>query len=405
MPRHTDPRRRCLPTSEWPEHDRRLWEAARDPWQRRFGDQPRQVKRAERAWVKVAGGWGRYLSFLAQRGWLDPHEAPWERATHERLDAFFFELIELENADYTVTGRFAEVQTALQVFQPRGDHRWVTHPHGIAISDHLPMRKRELTLYAPLDLFLWGLELMEKAKDLSGPRRRQVQMRDGLLIAILAFRGLRLRSVLSLTLGKNILRDPESGLWRVDLSPVDVKNERYINMCLPEILEPWLDRYVEVERQELLGGNQSDAFWINWGGKPLREKGLDKRIRWHSAKRFGQAETFGTHRFRHCIASALPMILPEHPGLAASILHISHGVLDKHYDRSSAVLAFRTYHAALAKELAATKPMAEKVFAERRGRSAAPRHNDASTAEVPPVQRSDRRRGPAGSPPGQLTLF
>jgi site-specific recombinase XerD len=401
MPRHTDPRRRCLRISEWPERDRALWEAARDPSRRRFGDQPRQVKRAGAAWRKVAGGWGRYLSFLSQRGWLDLQEAPWERVTHERLDAFFFELLEFENADFTITGRFAEVQTALQVFQPRGDHRWVTQPHGIPISDYLLMRKRRLTLYAPIDLFLWGLELMNQAKTLRGARRRQVQMRDGLLIAILAFRGLRLRSVLSLTLGKNILRDADSGLWRLELTPDNVKNSRYINMRLPEILGPWLDRYMDVERRELLADNTSDAFWINWGGKPLREKGLDKRIRWQSAKRFGAAEAFGTHRFRHCIASSLPLILPEHPGLAASILHISHGVLDKHYDRSSAVLAFRAFHAALAQESKATREIAEKAFADRRRTSAARGQIGSGSSGCG----LDKPKGLAPLPPHQLSLF
>ncbi|MEI6159549.1 MAG: hypothetical protein WCP77_06935 [Roseococcus sp.] len=365
MPRHTDPRRRCLPIAEWPERDRELWEAARCPLQRRFGSQPRQVTHPKSIWHKLAGGWGRYLSFLAQQEWLDPGEAPWERVTPERLNAFFRELLDLDNADYTVIGRFAELQTSLKIFQPRGDHRWVTHPHGIPLSDQLEMRKRPITLHAPLDLFLWGLELMERAMTLPGPRRRQVQMRDGLLVALLAFRGLRLRSVLALTLGKNILRDPQTGLWRLELIPKDVKNSRYIFMRLPEILGPWLDRYMDVERRELLDSNTSDAAWINWAGKPLQEKGLDKRIRWLSAKRFGETEAFGTHRFRHCIASALPLILPEHPGLAAAILHISHGVADQHYDRSSAVLAFRAYHASVAKELIETRHMAEEAFLKR----------------------------------------
>ena len=224
------------------------------------------------------------------------------------------------------------------------------------------MSKCHLTTYHPIDLWHWGLVLMQSALRLRGPKRRQVQLRDGLLISILAFRGIRLRSITSLTLGGSMTRDPYSGAWRLDLQPEDVKNRKYISTQLAVVLAPWLDRYVEVERQELLNGARSDAFWINWGGEKLEEKGVDKRIRWLSAKRFGPGNAFGTHRFRHCIASTAPIILPEYPGLAATLLQISHGVLNEHYDRGSDVMALKALHKTIAADRKATEHLAREAF-------------------------------------------
>lgn len=157
-------------------------------------------------------------------------------------------------------------------------------------------------------------------------------------------------------------RDPDRGVWRLDLQPEDVKNRKYISTQMAAVLAPWLDRYADVERQQLLDGARSDAFWINWGGEKLEEKGIDKRIRWLSAKRFGPENAFGTHRFRHCIASTAPIVLPEYPGLAASLLQISHGVLNEHYDRSSAVMALKELHRTIAADRKATEHLAREAF-------------------------------------------
>jgi hypothetical protein len=60
-----DPARRCLPVSEWPENDRKAWEAAKDPsrWGRVVRRSPAaSLKRATIA--KYEEGHGRYLGHL-----------------------------------------------------------------------------------------------------------------------------------------------------------------------------------------------------------------------------------------------------------------------------------------------------------------------------------------------------
>ena len=50
----------------------------------------------------------------------------------------------------------------------------------------------------------------------------------------------------------------------------------------------------------------------------LDEAGRHERIRWWSAKRFGPANAFGPHRFRHCLATTAPLALPAAPALGGS---------------------------------------------------------------------------------------
>ena len=362
MPRHTDPRRRCLPIAEWPERDRLAWMEAMSRSAGTFSGRGYAATLGPKSLEKISDGYGRWLGHLAFLGELDPLACPGARPTMARLDRYFATLQELGNRDHTIIGRFQELQGALRILVPRGDFRFITSPNGNSLRQSLPMSKCHLTTYHPIDLWHWGLVLMQSALRLRGPKRRQVQLRDGLLISILAFRGIRLRSITSLTLGGSMTRDPYSGAWRLDLQPEDVKNRKYISTQLAVVLAPWLDRYVEVERQELLNGARSDAFWINWGGEKLEEKGVDKRIRWLSAKRFGPGNAFGTHRFRHCIASTAPIILPEYPGLAATLLQISHGVLNEHYDRGSDVMALKALHKTIAADRKATEHLAREAF-------------------------------------------
>ena len=362
MPRKPEPRRACIALADWPAPDHAAWQQAIAGRMRALGaySYARRVKMS--SIEKAREGYGRWLGFLRHVGQLDAFASLSQRLTPERLNDYLYELIALDNADHSITGRFQELQSALRIMEPRGDHGWITRPGGVSLRSLLPMKSRHLTLHHPADLFLWGLELMQSADDRSGPKRRQVQLRDGLLICVEALRGLRLRTVHSLELGRSILRDPDTGLWHLDIPPEDVKNERYIATALIRILTPWLDRYVAVERQELLQGKASTAFWINWGGQQLGKVGIDKRIRWWSTKRFGADHAFGTHRFRHCIGSTTPLLLPNHPALAATLLQISQGVLQKNYDRSNDIEAFRQFHAAIDAQRKKLAPRAPNLF-------------------------------------------
>lgn len=176
----------------------------------------------------------------------------------------------------------------------------------------------------PLDLFLWGVELMAGSAAIQAPKRRQVQMRDGLLIAAEALRGHGLLSLPHLKLGDDIGWGPRVG-WRIKLSPGRLADEEYVAANLFRILDPWLDRYMRRERQELLGAGRCSSLWITWSGDPLGEIGFEQRVRWWSMAWSGGSGAFGAFEFRSCVQSHAPLLNPQDPDLAVILLRICHG--------------------------------------------------------------------------------
>jgi len=170
-------------------------------------------------------------------------------------------------------------------------------------------------------------------------------LRDGVLIALLAVTGPRLRAVHAMRLGEQISHDGQE--WWLSLGHDDVKTEKAHRMPLPATLASWLERYVAVERPELLAGRVNSSLWINWGGATLGEVGLDKRIRWWSTKKYGTAHAFGLHRFRHAIGTMAPLLLPNTPQVGAAVLGISARVAAQHYDKGARAAAGAAFLAGL----------------------------------------------------------
>ncbi|MDT8333182.1 hypothetical protein RQ831_19195 [Roseomonas gilardii] len=353
-----DPRRRCLRLREWPVSHRRIWEEFLASRGRRSRQPCKARHWAEASITKAEEGWGRFLGFLLWHGLLDPDLPPAALATGENVGRFFDELRALGNADYTVLGRLQEIEMALKILDPGKDYAWIRRPGGTPVRDLLPMHVRDRQVPHSAVLFRWGLDLMQEA--LQRPqRRRQVQLRDGLLIAILAARAYRLRTVTAFRLGQHLRRNDRH--WEVWLQPEDTKTRYAENCPLPAILTPWIDRYLAQERLELLGGRASDAFWINWGGEPLGARGLEKRIRWLSEKHFGKDGVFGPHSIRHGLMTSAVMDDPDDPHLGPTILSITLRTGRGHYDRSGRQIAARRFHDVLARERARTAPMSQKL--------------------------------------------
>ena len=349
MPRIIDPRRRCLALRDWPEPDRLAWEAAMRGRRGRFSARGLAARLAPASIAKAFEGYGRWLGFLRYHGWLDPVVGLLERVTEEWAATYFDDLVALGNSDYAIVGRFQELQMALRIMVPGAQVGWLSRPGGTPLRHRLAMEKRHFQVHHSATLYAWGKEMMERALTLPGPRRRQVMLRDGLLIALLAAAGPRLGSVKLMRLGEHIRFDGEE--WWMSLDVPDIKTDEPHRVPLPASLTPWLARYVEVERRELLGGQVSDAMWVNWGGAALGEAGLEKRIRWWSAKRFGAEHAFGVHRFRHCIGTTAPLMAPDTPGIGAALLGIGGRVHEKHYDRGQRAAAGAGYLAGLDADL------------------------------------------------------
>jgi site-specific recombinase XerD len=313
--------------------------------------------------AKAQDGYSRWLGFLIYTGQLDPTMEPGGRITLPR----FLNYIELLHANgnrgHTIYGRVSELRSAMRCLAPNADFGWLTSPGGVPMHSILDMQSQEVETYDPAELYHWGIELMQKAITLNGPARRRVMLRDGLLIAILASRGIRLRTMTALKLHKNIFRRDDG--WFCFAEPEITKNRKPLAFPLRGSLNPWIDRYVARERQELLGGKHDDAFWVNWSGDPLASDGVTKRFYWLTEKRFGRDRRFGPHRMRHCLVTSAADSGQEVYAAAPALLGHTQRVAAEHYNRSDGSAAFARFQEAIMDERRRTETLARNIFESR----------------------------------------
>jgi hypothetical protein len=322
----------------WPEADRAAWIRDISPGDP-FDDPHYGNTLAEETLKKTRKGYGRWLSFLASRGWFNPDEPALARVTRPRLRAYFRTLLKAGYASATIISLFSDLERALRILAPGNDVAWVRKPDGATI--HSLLRKTQRVLVVPHSdvLFAWGLDMMDDAASQSLKSAHLTAYRDGLLIAVFAARGRRLRSMSLLRVDQELRRYEH--LFRIQLTPGQVKTRKHDRFNLPAPLTPYVLRYLEVVRPALLRGRSCDAVWITKGGGKLSPSGIQARMLKLSKQRFGTA--FGPHRFRHAIGTTAPLRDPANPGVAAGMLGISKEVLEWHYNRagqSQATTAF-----------------------------------------------------------------
>jgi len=163
------------------------------------------------------------------------------------------------NRPFSILGRFTDLRMAMKVMAPDHDTTFILRPNGLTIRQMLNPHSRSVIVPDSGVLFEWGIATMEEAK-LDAPRRYGlVEFRDGLLIAMLASRGRRLRSMALLRLGHELAWRGDR--YRIELHPDQVKTNKYDAFDLPERLTPYIKQYIENVRPALLDDKASDVFW------------------------------------------------------------------------------------------------------------------------------------------------
>jgi len=235
-----DPERRCKSLGEWPAVDRDLWQAALLP-----GDLLEEGgSRAGYAYVsnqKIAKGYGRWLTWLDRRAFLEPTTAPGDRITPARLRNYVVDL-KKNNASQTLLARLQELREAAVVMDPERDWSWINRIASQVRAQHKPARPKRARLTGTRMLLDLGLDLMAGAGNEKTLRRRATAYRDGLIIALLAARPLRLRNLAGLVLDHTLVcRGAE---WWIQIPAAETKTKDPIEMPWPQALVPNLHIYI-----------------------------------------------------------------------------------------------------------------------------------------------------------------
>jgi integrase/recombinase XerD len=120
---HQDPDRRCKPLAEWPEADRRLWEAAVVPGDL-LAEGSSRAKYTESTNGASVNSYGRWLQWADRRGPLDQTNSPADRITPDLVRPYLADL-ERHNATQTVINRLVHLSVAAKVMDPDRDWSWI----------------------------------------------------------------------------------------------------------------------------------------------------------------------------------------------------------------------------------------------------------------------------------------
>jgi site-specific recombinase XerD len=172
------------------------------------------------------------------------------------------------------------------------------------------------------------------------------RFRDGLIIALLAARPIRLKNLAAIEIGRHLVRVDETFWLRFDAE--EVKNRRSIEAPIPGALTPYLERYCVTHRPILLGTATPDHLWISRFGRPLAAGTIRHHVTARTREAFGQA--LSPHLFRDCAATSVAIEDPHHVRIAASILgHHSLSTTQRFYDQSRMLVAGRCYQSTMSK--------------------------------------------------------
>jgi len=299
--------RRCLPIASWPGLDRLAWEAGT----RRadlFEDRSAGADWSLPSRQKTSRGYGRWLCWLMENGLFDPTLAPAARVTRPLVADYVATLSE-SCAPYTVVCRVQELYDALRVLAPEGDWHWLAELWMRLGRRAEPVVNKRPRLRPARDLVSLGRRMMTSAEQETGwsMRRRAVHYRDGLMIALMAHRPLRLKNFASIVLGVHLVQ--QSGGWWLQFPTSHMKAKHPYEVAFPAALVPELEHYLAIHRKVLLAGESgqlspgTNALWVSEVGTMLEKGALANRIRKHTKGAFGAS--LPPHWFRDAAATSI----------------------------------------------------------------------------------------------------
>ena len=339
-----NPPRLCLPVAAWSIADQAALRMATTPGLR--CERAGRAARWRPATVKImTEGVGSFLGYLAIAGTDVAAGDLAVLCTEGRVLDWIAGLMARKLAAHTIRFRVTGLKRGCEVMYPFSDWGWLKDVVAELPDGKLESRRRKIhQLRHSRELLELGVRLITQSltRRVLRPHLRHVYARDGMLIAFLASRPLRIKNFTSLQLGRHLIRR-EDGRWRLHIDPTDTKNRETIDDVLPEDIGMLLDRYLEADRPALLARRQGSAsdedhLWISEDGLPMTFTGIRFRIKEQTFKAFGVA--ISPHRFRDAGATTIAIELPAEMGMALPLLNNrDEKTIEMHYNMATTLQA------------------------------------------------------------------
>jgi len=348
-----------MPLGEWPTKDRESWLSSirtadiLDDGGARAG--LRAVSNR-----KMELGFGRYQTFL-ERNDLPMNESALEQVNKPSVLRYVSELRELGNSSGTILGRLQELHDVVCAMGPERDWNWIRSVSSSVRSAHAHGIEKRQKMVGTDDLFSLGEHLMKSAFRSRTARTAAIDYRDGLIIALLALRPLRLRNLATLELGRTLLRDNDS--FRIAFEGSEMKNGVSLEFEWPGVLtaplQEWLGRYrpALARLRSRWAREIGNALWVSSHGSPMTKQAIYDRITDRTREEFGTA--INPHLFRDIAATTQAIMDPKHVGITAPLLgHATFSTTERYYLQARLIEASARYQgriSALRRRLTRTK--------------------------------------------------
>jgi integrase len=333
-------RPRSLAVSEWPDADRRAWEAACRPGSRlRPGGVASCLAEVSRD--DFARRYGAFLSFLQRNDRLELHRGAATQVTVPNVEAYIVDL-KARVRSVTVYNCIHQLRRAAQLLAPAFDFSWLAETEKDLALEMEPRSKFD-QLVLTGRLVEAGLTLVAEAQEFATTDLARARgVRNGLMVALLALCPIRLKNFADLEIGHTFKE--VDGSWWIALPGQLTKSRRPDERRVPALLNRFIELYLNQSRPLLLGSSPpTNALWISstTGGR-MTPKNLGTLISKITLETIGV--DVSPHLFRTAAASTAAAYGGSTPHLASAILnHTDPRVTEEHYNRASSVSAGKIY--------------------------------------------------------------
>lgn len=388
---HSDPDNRLfLPAEAWPP-------PIKDAFDRAFESDGRPKRRSEGGHLpcevtirNYRESLARFMRYLSSDGLLRDDASLPEYLGDSIRKGYLGALLAAGLRDYSIHHHFEGLRAAARRMYPKQALPRIMRIDGVSISRLLPMERRDKEPPPLEEVIAWCKDLAEEGLASPYARKRRLLVRNGALFAVLASLGPRVSSAAIMKLGIHLRQKPGSAGWWLCFEEDEDKQKAHYEHQLDPWTWPLIERYLAVERSELLKDGSKNWLWLTPSGTPLGDGGISDAVRFHSRRRFGEA--YGTHMFRRCIATDAMRKGGAAIAEAAARLGHRHWIMTTQYIHSSAVAQVGERHSQrIDAKTAAGECLADRLFQDYDAMV------DEAAAGHRPSKRNARRR--------QLDLF
>jgi integrase len=295
--------------------------------------------------------YGYFLDHLDRRGVLDLAAPASAQVTRGAVESFLAEVGSIWRSVTQAQSTY-KLRRMAEILAPERDFSWLREIEKDLALVACP-RDRFDRIVTTEVLVEAGLALIKEA-ELAVHRRRRwraTQLRNGLMIALLALHPIRSKNFAALTLSRSFVRQGDS--WCIHLGSKETKSGRADVRRVDRDLNRAVALYLTWGRPVLLGRDDfmigtveqdqpdpflSGALWIGEKGEPWTIGAVELAIAQTTEMALGVR--MRPHDFRRCAAVTAAFRGSDMPHLTSAVLqHRDRQVTDEHYNRSSSMLA------------------------------------------------------------------